>query len=213
MLAPHERVFIKWMPWAHPHGHHFYPLINIPWAHLFVSEGNASARRGARVRRASLSAPRKPFALRAANGAMRANPFAGQNTLTDYLNRLSTRKLEAARRKAGLAVARKEAIPFSANRARHQARTVRSPSVSDPFCSAVAYDLGAVEWCRYCGAIFASLTYVAHGGFCWKQHPTYQVRTTRRPGTPRAPSFITSRAGSPRRQKSPPPTAPLRVPH
>ncbi len=48
---------------------------------------------------------------------MRANPFAGQNTLTDYLNRLSTRKLEAACRKAGLAVARKEAIPFSANRA------------------------------------------------------------------------------------------------
>lgn len=142
VLAPRGRVFIKWMPWAHPHGHHCYPLINIPWAHLFVSEGTI-LRAAARVYDSpAYQRQEMPFWHRAEDGGMRANPFAGQTTLTDYLNRLSTRKLEAVCKKAGLVVARKEAIPFSGSRARVIKRGLAAlPYVSDAFCSAVAYDL------------------------------------------------------------------------
>src|SRR5262245_2614866 len=98
----------------HPYGHHCYPLVNVPLAHLFLSDA-ALLRICARTY--DLLEYRGSFWHLDSNGYKKSNPFANDETLADYLNKLTTWTFERVCRSAGLRIARKKIIPFSGNRA------------------------------------------------------------------------------------------------
>lgn len=38
ILRKNGKVFIWWIPWLHPYGHHIESLVPLPWAHVFFPE-------------------------------------------------------------------------------------------------------------------------------------------------------------------------------
>ena len=143
VLAPGGRVLICWSSlWMHPYGHHCYPLVNVPWAHLVLSEA-AFFRVCARTY--DMPEYQPSFWHLDNQGQRKPNPFVSSPTQDDYLNKLTTWKFERCCRRSGLQIARKEVVPFSGDRLRYVKRFLASvPYLSDAFCGRVVYELRAV---------------------------------------------------------------------
>jgi len=142
VLIPGGKVLIWWSVWMHPYGHHCYPLVNVPWAHLFLSDA-ALLRICARTY--DLSEYRASFWHLDDNGRKKSNPYRNDDTLEDYLNKLTTWRFERVCWRARLRVTRKEIVPFSGNRAKALKKFLASiPFLSDAFCACVIYELEAV---------------------------------------------------------------------
>lgn len=143
VLAPGGRVLVSWTSlWMHPYGHHCYPLVNVPWAHLVLSEA-AFMRVCARTY--DMPEYEASFWHLDDGGQKKPNPFVDSPTLRDYLNKLTTWEFERCCRRSGLQVSRKEVVPFSGDRLRFVKRLLASvPYLSDAFCGRVVYELTAV---------------------------------------------------------------------
>jgi SAM-dependent methyltransferase len=142
VLTAGGRVLLWWSLWMHPYGHHCYPLVSVPWAHLVMSDAAIL-----RVCGRLYDSPdfRPSFWGLDANGHKKPNPCVNDRTFDDYLNKLTTWKFERVVRQAGFRIARKQVIPFSGNRARALKKRLASiPYFSDAFCACVVYDLQAV---------------------------------------------------------------------
>ncbi len=123
----------------HPYGHHCHPLVNVPWAHLLLSDA-ALLRICARTY--ELSEYRGSFWHLDENGNKKANPYANDHTLEDYLNKLTTWKFEQVCRRVGFEIARRDIVPFSGNRGKGLKKMLAAiPFLSDAFCSCVVYEL------------------------------------------------------------------------
>jgi SAM-dependent methyltransferase len=139
VLVPGGKVLIWWSVWMHPYGHHCYPLVNVPWAHLLLSDA-ALLRICARTY--ELSEYRGSFWHLDENGNKKANPYANDHTLEDYLNKLTTWKFEGVCRRVGFEIARRDILPFTGNRAKGLKKMLAAiPFLSDAFCSCVVYEL------------------------------------------------------------------------
>lgn len=139
VLVPGGKVLILWSVWMHPYGHHCYPLVNVPWAHLVLSDA-ALLRVCARTY--ELSEYRGSFWHLDASGNKKANPFANDHTLEDYLNKLTTWRFERVCRRAGFEISRREIKPFSGRRARALKKMLAAiPFLSDAFSSCAVYEL------------------------------------------------------------------------
>jgi SAM-dependent methyltransferase len=143
VLAPGGRVLICWASlWMHPYGHHCYPLVSVPWAHLALSEA-AFLRVCARVY--DMPEYQPSFWHLDEQGEKKPNPYVRNPTLGNYLNKLTTWEFERCCRRAGLQIARKEVVPFSGDRLRSVKQFLASvPYLSDAFCGRVVYELSAV---------------------------------------------------------------------
>ena len=140
VLVPGGKVFIAWRLWMHPYsGHHCYPLVNVPWAHLLLSDA-ALLRICARVY--ELAEYRPSFWHLDEHGRKKSNPFGHTDTLEDYVNKLTSWRFERVSRHVGFKIARREFFPFSGDRAARLKRFLASlPFLSDAFSSAVVYEL------------------------------------------------------------------------
>jgi SAM-dependent methyltransferase len=139
VLVPGGKVLIWWSLWMHPYGHHCYPLVNVPWAHLVLSDA-ALLRVCARTY--ELPEYHGSFWHLDGNGNKKANPYVDDDTLDDYLNKLTTWKFERVCRRAGFEIARREIVPFSGSRAKTLKKVLTAiPFLSDAFCGSVVYEL------------------------------------------------------------------------
>lgn len=139
VLVPGGKVLIWWSPWMHPYGHHCYPLVNVPWAHLVLSD---AALLRICARNYDLADYRASFWHLDESGGKKPNPFVGDRTLEDYLNKLTTWRFERVCHRAGFRIARKDVIPFSGSRAKRLKRMLAAiPFLSDAFCACVVYEL------------------------------------------------------------------------
>lgn len=143
VLTPGGRVLICWTSlWMHPYGHHCYPLVSVPWAHLALSEA-AFLRVCARTY--DMPEYQPSFWNLDERGMKKPNPFLRSSTLVDYLNKLTTWEFERCCRRSRLKIVRKEVVPFSGNRLRFVKRFLASiPYLSDAFCARVLYELSPV---------------------------------------------------------------------
>jgi len=143
VLARGGRVLISWELWMHPYGHHSYPLVNVPWAHLFLSDA-ALMRICART--FELEEYRPSFWHLDQNRSKKQNnPYVNATSLSGYLNKLTTRKFERICRRSGFQIRRKKLVPFSGDRLRWLKNVIVSmPLVSDALCACVVYELEAV---------------------------------------------------------------------
>lgn len=133
------RVLIWWVPWYHPYGHHCYPMVLIPWAHVTLSDA-ALLRICARV----YDSPgfRPSFFHLDEGGGRKENPYRHQTTLEDYLNKLTTWRFEHVCRRFGFEINRKEFVPFTGRRFASLKRAlVRLPYLADFFSACVVYEL------------------------------------------------------------------------
>jgi SAM-dependent methyltransferase len=141
VLVPGGKVLIWWGLWMHPYGHHCYPLINVPWAHLVLSD--AALLRICR-RLYALPEYQPSFWLLDERGHKKPDPLRDDTTLDDYLNKLTTWRFEGVCRRAGFQIARKDVVPFSGDRGRALKKLLASiPFLSDAFCACVVYELRA----------------------------------------------------------------------
>ena len=139
VLVPGGKVLVWWSLWMHPYGHHCYPLVNVPWAHLLLSDA-ALLRVCARTY--ELPDYHGSFWHRDGNGNKKANPFVDDDTLDDYLNKLTTWKFEKVCRRVGFEIARREIVPFSGSRAKTLKKILTAiPFLSDAFCACAVYEL------------------------------------------------------------------------
>jgi SAM-dependent methyltransferase len=143
ILVRGGRVLISWELWMHPYGHHSYPLVNVPWAHLFLTDA-ALMRICART--FELDEYRPSFwHLDENRNKKEDNPYINATSLSGYLNKLTTRKFERICCRSGLQIQRKSLVPFSGDRLRHLKNILVSvPFVSDALCACAIYELEAV---------------------------------------------------------------------
>lgn len=107
------RVLIHWQPWFHPHGHHGYTYIPIPWVHVFLSNRQRTEICARIVELPDFDAP---FWDRDQDGH-RINRFrqaleAGQADDDGFLNQLTIRKFERLVRQAGFHLEKRKYTHF-----------------------------------------------------------------------------------------------------
>jgi ubiquinone/menaquinone biosynthesis C-methylase UbiE len=132
------RVFIWWVPWLNPYGHHIESLVPLPWAHVVFSEQTLIAT-CARIYDLLEFTPR--WWDLDESGNKKPNKWRYLDQLPD-LNRLTIGKFETVCRRAGLSIERREVVGFGGSRLARMTRLLtRLPTVNEFFCSRVIYRL------------------------------------------------------------------------
>lgn len=138
VLRPGGRVFIWWVPWLNPYGHHIESLIPIPWAHVLFSE-RTLIECCARIYDLPEFKPRLWDADE--NGHKKPNKWRTLDRLPD-LNRLTIGKFEKLCRHDDLQIASREIIGFGGSRLARMTRALTQiPKLNEFFCSRVVYRL------------------------------------------------------------------------
>ena len=103
VLRPDGRLFIWWIPWLHPYGHHVESLVPVPWAHVIFPEKVLVA---TCARIYELPAFRPRWWDLNPDGGKKPNKWRALDQLP-CLNRLTIRRFEAACRQSGLRIDRR----------------------------------------------------------------------------------------------------------
>lgn len=132
------RVFIWWVPWLNPYGHHIESLVPLPWAHVVFSEQTLIAT-CARIYDLPEFKPR--WWDLDQSGHKKPNKWRSLDRLPD-LNRLRIGEFETVCRRAGLSIERREVVGFGGSRLARMTRLLtRLPVLNEFFCSRVIYRL------------------------------------------------------------------------
>lgn len=138
VLRPGGEIFIWWVPWLHPYGHHLESLVPLPWAHVFFSE-RTLLNVCARVYDLPEFKPR--WWDLDEHGRKKPNKWRQLGQLPD-LNRLTIAQFERLCQRAGLQIARRELYGFGGSRlGRLTHGLTRLPWLREYFCSRVIYRL------------------------------------------------------------------------
>lgn len=132
------QIFIWWVPWLNPYGHHIESLVPLPWAHVFFSE-RVLLETCARIYDLPEFRPR--WWDLDEQGRKRPNKWRQLQQLPD-LNRLTIAQFEKRVRANGLRVERREVYGFGRAGLAGLARgLVRLPVLREYCCSRVIYRL------------------------------------------------------------------------
>jgi ubiquinone/menaquinone biosynthesis C-methylase UbiE len=138
VLRADGRVFIWWVPWLNPYGHHIESLVPLPWAHVFFSD-RVLIDTCARIYDMPEFKPRL-WDLDE-KGKKKPNKWQKLDRLPD-LNRLTIARFEEICGGVGLQIERREVIGFGGSRAARLTRGLtRLPVLRELFCSRVVYCL------------------------------------------------------------------------
>jgi SAM-dependent methyltransferase len=138
VLRANGRIFIWWVPWLNPYGHHIESLVPLPWAHVFFSD-RVLIDTCARIYDLPEFKPRM-WDLDD-EGNKKPNKWRELASLPD-LNRLTISRFEEICRRVGLNIERREVVGFGGSRAARLTRGLtRFPVLRELFCSRVIYSL------------------------------------------------------------------------
>jgi len=140
VLRSGGRVFIWWVPYYHPYGHHVESLVPLPWVHALFSD-KAIIRACAKIYDMPEFEPRI-WDLED-SGRKKPNKWNDLKTLPT-LNKLTIRKFERTARSAGFIIDRRELHPISSSRAAQRVSMVltRLPILREFFTACTVYELG-----------------------------------------------------------------------
>jgi SAM-dependent methyltransferase len=142
VLRANGRVFIWWMPWLNPYGHHLESLVPLPWAHVFFSE-RVLIDTCARIYDLPEFKPR--IWDLDGEGKKKPNKWRGLDRLPD-LNRLTISRFEQICGRVGLKFERRDIIGFGGSRVARLTRGLtRIPLLREFFCSRVIYCLRVMK--------------------------------------------------------------------
>jgi SAM-dependent methyltransferase len=111
VLRPKGQVFIWWVPWFHPYGHHIHPLVPLPWVHAFFSD-KTLIDVCARIYDLPEFKPR--LWDQDADGKKRPNKWTTMDKLPD-VNRLTISRFERTCRDGGLRIEYRRSIGFESS--------------------------------------------------------------------------------------------------
>jgi ubiquinone/menaquinone biosynthesis C-methylase UbiE len=138
VLRADGRIFIWWVPWLNPYGHHIESLVPLPWAHIFFSD-RVLIETCARIYDMPEFTPRMWDLDEMGN--KRPNKWQELDRLPD-LNRLTITRFEEICSRVGLKIDRREVVGFGGSRASRLTRGLtRFPVLRELFCSRVIYCL------------------------------------------------------------------------
>jgi SAM-dependent methyltransferase len=138
VLRPQGRVFITWVPWFHPYGHHIHPLVPLPWVHAFFSD-KTLLDVCARIYDMPEFQPR--LWDQDEKGNKRPNKWRTMKTLPD-LNRLTLAQFERVCVESGLIIEERRTSGFKGRRLAAVTEALsRIPRIQEFFCSQVVYKL------------------------------------------------------------------------
>lgn len=138
VLRPGGRVFIWWVPWFHPYGHHIESLVPLPWCHAVFSE-KTLVKTCARIYDMPEFKPRL-WDLDAA-GLKKPNKWQAMTELPD-VNRLTIGRFERILKRTGLAIVERRARGFSGGLAAKIAGIfTRLPILREFFTAYLTYKL------------------------------------------------------------------------
>ena len=138
ILRPGGKVFIWWVPWFHPYGHHAESLLPLPWAHVFFSD-KTLIEACARVYDMPEFKPR--WWDLDENGRKKPNKWRSMAQL-EALNKLTIREFEQLCAQTGLQIATRELVGFNSSVAAPLTRSLAHlPVTREFFCSRVIYRL------------------------------------------------------------------------
>jgi SAM-dependent methyltransferase len=100
VLRPGGQVWIWWSPWRHPYGHHLMSLVPVPWAHIFFSDKTLMAA-AARIYDDPVFVPRL-WDIDGETGHKKPNKWRAKADQSDFLNKITLRRLRAICRQTGL---------------------------------------------------------------------------------------------------------------
>ncbi len=142
VLRPGGKVFIWWVPWFHPYGHHIQTLVPLPWVHCFVPE-RVLTEVCARIYDMPEFKPR--LWDQDENGNKRSNKWLHFKSLPD-VNRLTIGRFQRVCKKAGIGIEYRKTAGFEATRlAGLTGMMSRIPLLREFFCSHVVYRLKKPE--------------------------------------------------------------------
>jgi ubiquinone/menaquinone biosynthesis C-methylase UbiE len=140
VLRAGGRVFIWWVPWLNPYGHHIESLVPLPWAHVFFSD-RVLIDTCARIYDLQEFKPR--WWDLDERGAKKPNKWRRLERLPD-LNRLTIARFENICRDVGLKIERREIVGFGGSSAARLTRFLAHlPALREYFCSRAIYRLRA----------------------------------------------------------------------
>ncbi|MHB1332203.1 MAG: class I SAM-dependent methyltransferase [Sulfuriferula sp.] len=138
VLRKNGKVFIWWVPWFHPHGHHIESLVPLPWAHAVFSD-KALITTCARIYDMPEFRPRL-WDLDV-EGNKKPNKWLTMERLPD-VNRLTITRFERLCRKIGLDIAERRPKGFGGSSlAKVTHLFTRIPLLREFFCAHVVYKL------------------------------------------------------------------------
>ncbi len=135
------RVFIWWVPYFHPYGHHVESLVPLPWVHAIFSD-RIITKACAKIYDMPEFEPRV-WDLDD-NGRKKPNKWHHLKTLPT-LNKLTIKEFERTAKRAGFNIARRELHPISSSRAAETISTflTRLPIAREYFTACTVYELEA----------------------------------------------------------------------
>lgn len=138
VLRPGGRVFIWWMPWYHPYGHHIRRFVPLPWAHVVFSE-QVLVETCIRIYNMPEYEPR--FWEIDNTGKKKPMHWNEERRLSD-LNFLTSAEFERICDRIGLRIVRREFSGLGGPRFAAVARALSTvPWLRDFFCGSVVYEL------------------------------------------------------------------------
>lgn len=138
VLRPGGRIFIWWVPWLNPYGHHIESLVPLPWAHVFFSE-RVLIDTCARIYDLPEFRPR--WWDLDERGRKKPNKWRRLDRLPG-LNRLTISRFQKLCRDAGLEIEKREIVGFGGSAAaRLTSVFTRIPGLREFFCSRAIYTL------------------------------------------------------------------------
>jgi SAM-dependent methyltransferase len=138
VLRPQGRVFIWWVPWFHPYGHHIHPLVPLPWVHAFFPDKTLID-----VCARIYDMPEFKARLwdQDADGKKRPNKWAKMDKLPD-VNRLTIARFERTCRESSLRIEYRRSTGFEGSRfAGVTSMLSQIPWIREFFTSHVVYKL------------------------------------------------------------------------
>jgi len=138
VLRANGRVFIWWVPWLNPYGHHLESLVPLPWAHVFFSD-RVLIDTCARIYDLPEFKPR--IWDLDGEGKKKPNKWRELDRLPD-LNRLTISRFEEICGRVGLKCERRDIFGFGGSRVARLTRGLTHfPVLREFFCSRVIYSL------------------------------------------------------------------------
>jgi ubiquinone/menaquinone biosynthesis C-methylase UbiE len=138
VLRKNGKVFIWWVPWFHPYGHHIESLVPLPWAHVLFSD-QSLIESCARIYDMPEFRPRL-WDLDA-EGHKKPNKWRTMKRLPD-VNRLTIARFERLCRKAGLDIAERRLKGFGGSSLSKLTHLfIHIPLLREFFCAHVVYKL------------------------------------------------------------------------
>lgn len=137
VLRPGGQIFIWWMPWFHPFGHHIRTLVPLPWAHVFFSE-KTLVRTCAKMFDSPGYKPRHWDIDE--NGRKKPNKWKAMKELPT-VNRLTIKEFERVCSEVGLVFEKRRFVGFRKGKDAGMNLLARLPLCREFFCSYVTYVL------------------------------------------------------------------------